>query len=522
MPAAGVGAPRFVVHEHRARSLHFDLRLEIGGVLVSWAVPKGPSYDPSARRLAVHVDDHDLDHIDVEGTHPDGRGGHGAKIVWDTGTFRPIAPGDADGDRSAAAAAAAGGPVLVDPAGAVAAGHLSVWLEGEKLRGGWSLTRTGRPGAREPWILVKRRDGLADAALDIVATAPGSVLSGHTVESLVPTSDGVTAATSRPPGSGVPSPTAGPARWLPPQLATLAPAGRLPEISRGAWRLERKLDGLRCVAVRNGTEVQLWSRNHLSFTARFPAVVAALAALAADSFTIDGELVAWDGDTTSFSLLQNPRPATRPVLAAFDLLSVLGRDVTTLALGERHALLRRVLEGGDDVLGVVDAVDGDPVQAWAAACAQGWEGLVAKRVDRPYRPGRSPEWLKIKCSASQELVVGGWTEPTGSRTGFGALLLGVYDDAGRLTYAGKVGTGFDHQTLRRVHRALLDLGADTPPFAGVLPTALRRSHWVRPELVVAVSFAEWTAEGRLRHPSFRGLRHDKDPRTVRREAPPRS
>ncbi|MCL2395498.1 MAG: non-homologous end-joining DNA ligase [Acidimicrobiaceae bacterium] len=309
--------------------------------------------------------------------------------------------------------------------------------------------------------------------------------------------------------------------WEEPMLAELVKVtehGRMAEREGGGWQYERKLDGLRCLAVRNGLRVELWSRNRLSYTARFPGVVAALADLPADRFTLDGELVAFDGGRTSFARLQRPDASKPPVYGVFDLLHLLGRDTRHLVLPERQALLRQLLDGAPPALWPVPPLGGGPADLLRKACSDGWEGLVAKRLDSPYRPGRSRDWQKLKCSASQELVIGGWTEPTGSRHGFGALLVGYYDETGGLRYAGKVGTGFDEKTLREIHDTLTGLATGGSPFAERV--AERRGvHWARPELVAEVSFTEWTTDGRLRHPAFHGLRDDKDPRTVVRETP---
>ena len=315
--APAADAPRFVIQKHAARALHYDLRFEAAGVLISWAVPKGPSFDPSVKRLAVHVEDHPLDYASFEGSIGSGEYGAGAVIVWDEGTYRNLT------ERN-------GHPVSV--VDAVAAGHLSVWLDGAKLHGGWSLTRTSPAGDKEAWILVKRADDLASRSVDVTTEAPNSVLTGRSLEEV---------------RGDVDSPQwhTGPATWRPPMLAQpLRVPQDLRVVAPPGWIYQRKLDGLRCVAVRNGSQVELWSRNHLSFTARFPAIVAALAARPADNFTIDGELVAFDGSRTSFARLQQPRsqqgeaPA-RPEFHAFDLLHLLGNDTTGLPLSDRRRLL---------------------------------------------------------------------------------------------------------------------------------------------------------------------------------------
>ncbi len=300
-------------------------------------------------------------------------------------------------------------------------------------------------------------------------------------------------------------------------LATLL---KLPDeeavLRRGDWVYERKLDGLRGIAVRDGDRVELWSRNHLSFNSRFPDLVAALGRIPVPAFALDGEIVAFSEGRTDFQLLQaGPGPGgDRPVYVAFDLISLLGRDTTGIPLDERSDLLRRAV-GGHGRVSVSEQLTGEPAALLDAACRAGWEGLVAKRRASLYRSGRSPDWRKLKCSARQELVVGGWTDPSGTRTGFGALLVGYYLHD-RLVYAGKVGTGFDEQTLRRLHAELTALAAGDPPFSDA--PRMRDAHWVRPELVAEIEFTEWTRDGRLRHPRFLGLRPDKDAREVRREA----
>ena len=314
-----------------------------------------------------------------------------------------------------------------------------------------------------------------------------------------------------------------PATWQPPMLAQLLrfPDERRP-LDEGEWVYERKLDGLRCLATCNGPEVQLWSRNRLSFTARFPELVAALAALGVEDVTLDGEIVAFDEQgRSSFALLQQSGTAARPVFVVFDVLYLLGNDTRELPLSDRTALLDRVVsrspQTGPRVIATVERLKGDPARLLDEACSKGWEGLVAKRPASLYCAGRSPDWRKLKCSASQELVVGGWTDPTGSRTAFGALLVGYYDE-GRLVFAGKVGTGFSEAELRRLQTMFNERATDDSPFDGVV--RIKGAHWVRPDLVAAVSFTEWTRDGKLRHPRYEGLRTDKAAVEVRRESRP--
>ena len=297
-------------------------------------------------------------------------------------------------------------------------------------------------------------------------------------------------------------------------LATLVDAPSWLAEGREGWVYERKLDGLRCVAVRNGATVELWSRNHNSFLERFPEVAATVAALAPDSFVLDGELVAHDGsDFVGFGQLQQHQSQYRVVYGVFDLLHLLGEDTMSLGQAERRRLLSRVVADGRH-LALVEELPGEPGELLTAACRDGWEGLVAKRAAAPYTAGRSGSWVKLKCSASQELVIGGWTEPQGSRTHIGAVLVGYYED-GALRYAGKVGSGFTTGTLADLAAQLAPLARPDSPFAERVREP--RVHWVAPRLVANVAFSEWTRDGRLRHPRFEGLRPDKDASAVVRE-----
>jgi bifunctional non-homologous end joining protein LigD len=286
--------------------------------------------------------------------------------------------------------------------------------------------------------------------------------------------------------------------------------------SDDGWIYERKLDGIRCIAIKGGGEVRLLSRNALSLDARFPEIRAALAGDPAEAFVVDGEVVAFAGAQTSFAALQqhgDDGRRARPLLYAFDVLHLAGMDTTALPQRTRKALLRDALRWADP-LRLTAHRNRDGVALYAEACRKGWEGLIAKRADAPYVQGRSRDWLKMKCDAEQELVVGGWTAPRGSRTDLGALLIGVYDD-GRLRYAGKVGTGFTQATLRDLAARLAPLRRDTSPFDDA--PRLRDATWVEPRLVAQVGFTEWTRDGRLRHPRFLGLREDKAPEEVVRE-----
>jgi len=292
------------------------------------------------------------------------------------------------------------------------------------------------------------------------------------------------------------------------------------------WLLERKFDGERCVARKDGSGVRLESRTGKDLTSTYPEVCAEVAAQRARDLVLDGEVVAYDGEQTSFSRLQQRLGVTRPspalvaaypvVYCVFDVLSIDGRDITSLPLAERRdRMVTHVRPSA--ALQLTEAWRDDSQRRFAEACRRGWEGLIAKRADAPYTPGRSKNWLKLKCAWEQELVIGGYTEPTGSRTDFGALLAGYYED-GRLRYAGKVGTGYTNATLRTLGARLRKLEIPEPPFVDVRPIP-RGTHWTRPELVAQIGFAEWTSDGRLRQPRFLGLRDDKRPTDVVRERP---
>ncbi len=318
---------------------------------------------------------------------------------------------------------------------------------------------------------------------------------------------------------------AGLPEWLEPELATLTSD----RFSDPAWIFERKLDGERCLAyVAGGGQVRLMSRSQHQITSTFPEIAEALAAQAREECVVDGEIVAFEGSQTRFERLQQRLGVARPgkeLLAdvpvyyyLFDVLHAGGRDVRVLPLTERKQILRAAL-AFEDPLRFTEHRDTEGEAYYREACRDGWEGLVAKRADAPYRSGRTRDWLKFKCENGQEFVIGGFTDPRGSRSGFGALLLGYYDSDGELVYAGKVGTGFNEKLLHSLHESMVKLERDSPPFGrGALPRP-RGVHWVEPRLVGQVGFSEWTAAGELRHPRFQGLRDDKDPADVVREIP---
>jgi bifunctional non-homologous end joining protein LigD len=513
-PTGGVpseGLPRFTIQKHDATRLHYDLRLEVDGTLKSWAVPKGPSLDPADKRLAVRTEDHPLKYLTFEGVIPEGNYGAGAMIVWDTGTYVNLKR-----DR-------AGKPIPVGKA--LEMGGVEIWFQGQKIKGGYALIRTrgGAPG-KENWLLIKMRDKAAEPSRDVLNDEPASAVSGRTVEELLK-KEGTASQVRKRQAKTAKKPRTEMPKWIDPMLATLAdgpPEGK-------DWIYEAKLDGFRALAFREGGNVRLLSRNKKDLETRFPEIVEALKQQPVDEFIIDGEVVALDGKgRPSFSLLQTRlKPttleATRKgrsplVFYAFDLLYARGFDTRDLPQAQRSALLREaVAERGP--IRITEQLSGDGAKLLAKVCSKGWEGLIAKRPDAPYLPGkRSTHWLKLKCVLEQEFVIGGYTDPEGARTAFGALLVGYYKND-KLIYAGKVGTGYTEKVLADVLRQLKPLKRAASLFAPDPEIQRRGVHFVEPKLVAQVGFSEWTHDGHIRHPRFLGLRIDKEARDVVLEKP---
>ncbi|HEX7897003.1 MAG TPA: DNA ligase D [Planctomycetota bacterium] len=452
-------ALRYVIQKHAARRLHYDLRLELDGVLKSWAVPKGPSFDPGEKRLAVEVEDHPLDYGSFEGEIPRGHYGAGRVEIWDDGAWEPLG----------------------DPRRGLAKGHLRFRLRGRKLDGEWSLVRMkpDEKGGKTNWLLIRARDGEpppARAALpDVVA----------------------------------------------PQLATLVDA-----VPPGdGWIHEIKLDGYRALA-RLDRRVTLLTRSGLDWTRRFRPIADALGKLDTRGTLLDGEIVALDEEGRStFAGLQKALSEGRPerlVYFAFDLLFRDGVDLRSRPLLERKAALETLLgaERESGPLRYCDHLRGSGGAFLKEARKLGLEGVVSKRVDALYRSGRSLDWVKTKCSREQELVIGGYTEPKGARTGFGALLVGTHRAPGEFVYAGRVGAGFGEARLTDLHRRLAEAERPTSPFVdGPTRAESRGVHWTEPRRVARVRFSGWTDDHRLRHPVFEGLREDKPAKEVVEETP---
>ncbi len=520
---APAGAGSFVVQKHDASRLHYDFRLELHGVLLSWAIPKGPSLDPRNKKLAVHVEDHPIEYASFEGVIPEGEYGAGTVIVWDRGWWEPQ---PADAYKGGARAAA-------EPAARLAKGDLKFRLHGEKLEGGWTLVRLKpRENERaENWLLIKERDEFArpSAEFEILAERPASVLSGRTIEQ-VAAGEPTAATETRAARADASAPPLPPGSDPPPVDAPLHLATLVDEAPDGeGWIHEVKYDGYRIKAVLESGRARLLTRNGLDWTTAFAPIAHALERLPVGSAVLDGEVVAFDSAGVSdFGTLQDAianKRTERLVYVVFDLLHLEGHDLRSAPLLERKELLRALLEtqpprgaqppGGTlaSPIRYADHYADQGSEFQREACELGLEGSVSKRADRPYVGGRTRDWLKVKCTEEQEFVVGGFTEPGGSRKGFGALLLGVYTAEGDLRYTGRVGTGFDERTLADLRKRLDDLEIDDPPFANP-PRLGAKAHWVRPELVAEVAFAEWTRDGLIRQPSFRGLREDKAPTEV--------
>lgn len=503
-----------MVQRHRATRLHYDFRLEIDGVLVSWAVPKGPTLDPSVRRMAVHVEDHPLEYFDFEGVIPARQYGAGDVIVWDWGTWGPEEE-------------------TPDPGAAVRDGELKFRLHGEKLGGRYTIVRTGRSerrrasgeeGEGDPWLLIKKRDEAASAGWD-AEDHPHSVKTGRTNDDVKAKRDAVWV--SKAPAADAEIDLAGAIveptpDFIPPMLATLTDRA----FSDPDWLFEIKWDGYRIEAVvRDGT-VRLWTRNGNDGATYFGDFLSPPTWIEAQEAIVDGEIVAIGPDgRPDFGLLQEAggrrtrrRSDVPLVYQAFDLLHLDGRSLLAVPLEDRKRLLRSVLREQDGVKYAGHlAVEG--LAFYRAAEEQGLEGIIAKHRRSHYEPGRrSSSWLKIKVRPEQELVVGGYLPGEGTHTELGALIVGVYEDA-HLRYAGRVGSGIDTRTRAALREELDRIRVEQPPFdpAPDPKGDLREARWADPRLVIRAEFSNWTRDDLVRQASFKGIERDKDPRTVVRE-----
>jgi len=476
---------RFVIQQHRARRLHYDLRLELDGVLVSWAVPKGPSLDPDARQLAVRTEDHPIEYAAFEGVIPKDQYGAGPVLLWDRGTWQPIN----------------------DPHEGLAKGDLKFRLHGQRLAGTWAIVRIKgrRPGDRDDrnWLLIKKRDDAArPGGPDILEEHPASVASGRTLDEIaadpkrVWSSDDTTLH-----GAGAASIDGARPAPLPesmrPQLATLASAAP----DGDDWIHEIKYDGYRLLCVIDADDIRLITRNGHDWTDRFRPVADAAAALHIDQAILDGEVVVLDErGVPDFQALQNALRSGSPgplVYYAFDLPHADAYDLTRCALVDRKAALERLI-GREGTIRYSEHIRGRGPAVAREACQAGLEGIISKRADAPYQQQRSDTWRKIKCVQADDFAVVGYTRPEGSREGLGALVLAQHDGAGALRYCGRVGTGFDDQTLRDLASRLADHERAASPLAELPePAETRGVAWTEPILVVEVAYAGRTRGGRL-------------------------
>ena len=499
-----VGDHTFVVQKHAASRLHYDFRLEMNGVLVSWALPKGPSFDPADKRIAVHVEDHPLSYGSFEGVIPPKQYGAGSVIVWDHGTWEPQG----------------------DPARSLAAGKILFNLHGQKLAGTWELVRIAKPGDKQDlWILFKKRDAFArpKGEYDVLRALPDSVISRPLAS--------VTSKKRSKPGATTPDTMAGAVKVplpdrLAPQLAT--PSAGIPAF--GSWLYEIKFDGYRLMARIDGDRVKLVTRGGHDWAVKMPELVEAIRKLGLRSAWLDGEIVVMGANgLPSFNALQKAFDAKSGTSAIeyflFDVPYLDGYDLRGVELTDRRALLRGLVDrkAVDRVRFSAD-FQGAPGAILQSACQMGLEGVIAKREDSLYASRRSDAWLKLKCKLRQEFVVCGYTNRSDGSAEIGSLLLGVYSDAGQLESVGSVGTGWSAAEAAELKKKLAMLDVDTSPFeAGVMKPgrwsrrAAGSERWVKPRLVAEVQFADMTPDGNIRHATYVALRTDKVAKDVRRE-----
>ncbi|WP_213956449.1 DNA ligase D [Variovorax sp. dw_954] len=496
------GSLAFVIQKHWASRLHYDFRLELDGTMKSWAVPKGPSYDPHDKRMAVQVEDHPVAYNQFEGVIPEGQYGAGKVVIWDEGTWTPLEDAH-EGYRD---------------------GMLKFELHGHKMHGRWALIRIkGRGEKQVPWLLIKEKDAFVRPAAEfsLVDEMPDSVVP---LRSRAASTARAPARKSRgKPSADIPGDIPGEKAALPlklqPQLAALV--DKVPA-NAAEWSYELKFDGYRLLARVEGKAVQLFTRNGHDWTHKLAHLVGAIQALKLDSGWLDGEIVVLDDKgVPDFQALQNAFDSSRTagiVYYLFDAPFLNGRDLRKEPLETRRTILHELLARPPAALRFSESFDARPQDLLASACRMGLEGLIGKRRDAPYVMRRADTWIKLKCARRQEFVIAGYTDPQGTRSGFGSLLLAVHDEQGKLNYAGNVGTGFDEKTLLGLKKRLDALAARKSPLSG--PTELdRTAHWVEPGLLAEVSFGEWTRTGRIRHAVFHGLRADKPAKAIVRERP---
>ncbi len=549
LPKKIKGASRFVIQKHAARRLHYDFRLEMEGVLKSWALPKGLPWKRGEKHLAVEVEDHPIEYEQFEGIIPQGQYGGGTVMVWDRGTYRVY------GEQ---------------PVKSLKEGKLHLVLDGEKAKGEWTLVRIrGREGEKNQWLILKTGDDARPISKKI---DDRSVNTGRTMKQIAeardaewesgreadesPTSkfkarirdavkknekDKIVGQARRPPaekqGNRRRRPTMAASSDLPSAKARFIEPMKAKLVEKppamGDWIYELKFDGIRLIGVKRDEKVSLLSRNQNELTGRFPEIVEAMKTLPAHECVIDGEVVALDDEgRSSFQLLQAREMEGRksPVyFYAFDLLQFDGKSLLSLPLEARKNVLEKVCADARDPVRYSGAIGGDAEQLLKEVKRRGLEGIIGKQRNSVYEPGRrGGAWIKLKCVLEQEFVIGGYTPPQGARKHFGAMLVGYYEKK-RLVFAGKVGTGFTAKTLAALHKKFQEETRDDCPFVDlpskqngqwvqdITPSMMRKMHWVNPVFVCEIKFAEWTRDGKLRAPVFLGLREDKTGTEVVRE-----
>ena len=553
LPKKVKGASRFVIQKHAARRLHYDFRLEMEGVLKSWALPKGLPWKRGEKHLAVEVEDHPIEYEGFEGVIPEGQYGGGTVMVWDRGTY--LVYGE-------------------QPLKSLREGKLHLVLNGKKAKGEWTLVRIrGRDGEKNQWLILKTGDEVKPVSSKLedqsvktgrtmkqIADARDAEWQSNRVENQSPTSqfktrirealkkkeeDKTVRQARRLPGTksgnrrGRPTiatssdlPSTKP-RFIEPMKAKLVEKPP----ATGDWIYELKFDGIRLIAIKIGEKVSLLSRNQNDLSARFFEIADAVKNLPADECVLDGEIVALDEKgRSSFQILQAREMEGRksPIyFYAFDLLQLDGKGLVSLPLEGRKNVLEKLCDsGGDPRIRYSGAIGGDADQLLGEVKRRGLEGIIGKLSNSVYEPGRrSGAWLKLKCVNEQEFVIGGYTPPQGARKHFGAILVGYYEDR-KLVFAGKVGTGFTAKSLAALHKKFQAEQRTACPFVdlpskqngqwvlGITPSMMRKIHWINPKFVAEIKFAEWTRDKKLRAPVFLGLREDKKPNDVVREAPP--
>ncbi|HSE29164.1 MAG TPA: non-homologous end-joining DNA ligase [Candidatus Saccharimonadales bacterium] len=473
----------FVVQEHQASQHHYDFRLEVDGVLKSWAIPKGPSMNPRDHHLAVITEDHPFEYRKFEGVIPEGNYGAGEVIIWDSGTYQPLNNG---GEKE-----------MLE---GLKKGHITFYLFGQKLQGEFALIKLQNSKDNDAWLMVKKGD--TQATTKDILKKNESVVSGKTVKQLARDQ------AKNAPKKSMP-------KNVKPMLCTLVDD----PFDGDDWIFEIKWDGYRAIATKNKTHIELYSRNGNDFSQKYTRITEAILSLK-DDVVLDGEIVVVDKTGHAhFEWMQNWSSKSEGTLYyyAFDILWLNGKDLTSLPLIERKQILQKTIKASA-VLRYSDHIEKQGKQLFKQAQKSHLEGIVAKKINSKYQQNvRGGNWLKIKTHLRQEAVIGGYTEPMGSREYFGALLLGVYEK-GKFVHIGSSGGGFEQSVLKKLYEQLKKLEIKHSPFT-TEPVAKSKIHWVEPRLVCEVSFAEWTSGGTMRHPSFEGMRDDKKPNQVHREKP---